>query len=56
VVGQQNANIANTLQLRDDAAANILWLSIFAVHTGATRQTRLNHPCVAAMRPYVELL
>jgi len=38
--------------------ANIFWLSIFAVHIGATRRIRLNDPCVAtaAMRPYVKLL
>jgi len=32
------------------------WLSIFAVHIGATRRIRLNRPCAAAMRPYVKLL
>jgi len=36
VVGQQNADIANTLQLRDIVMANIFWLSIFAVQIGAT--------------------
>jgi len=56
VVGQQNADIADTLQLRDVAMTNIFWLSIFAVHIGATRQIRLNRPCAAAMRPYVRLL
>ena len=53
MVGQQHADTANTLQLRDVAMANIFWLSIFAVHIGATRQIRLNHPCAAAMRPIV---
>jgi len=37
VVGQQNANIADTLQLRDVATGNIFWLSIFVVHIGASR-------------------
>ena len=26
------------------------------VHTGATWRIRLNHPCAAAMRPYVKFL
>ena len=56
MVSQQSADIADTLQLSDVAMANIFWLSIFAVHIGATRQIRLNHPCAAAMRPYVKLL
>jgi len=56
VVGQQNADIADTLQLRDVATANIFCLAIFVVHTGATRRIRLNRPCTAAMRPYVKLL
>jgi len=34
VVGQQNADIAVTLQLRD--VTNVFWLSVFAVHIGAT--------------------
>jgi len=29
VVGQQNADIADTLQLRDIGVATILWLSIY---------------------------
>jgi len=37
VVGQQNADSADTLQLRDLAMANSFWLSIFAVHIAATR-------------------
>ena len=53
VIGQQNADIADTLQLRDVAMANIFWLSIFAVQMGATRPIR---PCAVAMRPYVKLL
>jgi len=36
VVGQQNAGIANTLQLMDIAVATIFWLSIYGVHIGAT--------------------
>jgi len=35
---------------------NHFWLSIYGVHIGATWRIRLNHPCVAAMRPYVKLL
>jgi len=37
VVGRQNTDIADTPQLREIAMANIFWLSIFAVHIGATR-------------------
>ena len=35
--------------------ANIFWLSIFAVHIGATQRIQLNRPYAAAMRPYVKL-
>jgi len=56
VVGQQNADIADTLNLRDVAMATIFWLPVYAVHIGATWQIRLNRPCVMAMRPYVKLL
>jgi len=56
VVGQQNVDIAETLQLRDVAVANIFWLSVYAMHIGATRRIRRNRPCAAAMRPYVKLL
>jgi len=56
VVGQQNADITNTLQLRDIAMANIFWLSMYAVHIGATRRIQLKCPYVAAMQPYVKLL
>jgi len=38
VVGQQNADIADKLQLKDLAMANIFWLSVFAMHIGATRR------------------
>jgi len=31
VVGQQNADIADTLQLMDVAMGNIFWLSIYRV-------------------------
>jgi len=55
-VGQQNADIADTLQLWDVATATIFWLSIYEVHIGAIWQIQLNHPCAAAMRPYVKLL
>jgi len=56
VVGQQNTDIANTLQLRDLATATIFWLSVYGVHVGATWRIRLNRPCAAAMRTYVKLL
>jgi len=36
--------------------AAIFWLSIYGVHIGATWRIRLNHPCAAAMRPYVKLV
>jgi len=49
-------DIADTLQLRDVAMANIFWLSMFAVHISATRRIRLNLQYVTAMRPYVKLL
>jgi len=45
VVGQQIADIANTLHLRDVAMATIFWLSIYGVHTGATWRIRLHRPC-----------
>jgi len=35
---------------------NRFWLSVYAMHTGATWRIRLNHPCAAAMRPYVKIL
>jgi len=53
VVGRQNADIADTLHLRDVAMATIFWLSICGVHSGATSRIRLNRPCAAAMRSYV---
>jgi len=46
VVGQQNADIADTLQLRDVAVATIFWFSIYGIHIGATWRIRLNCPCV----------
>ena len=56
MVSQQNADIADTLQLRDVTMATIFWLSIYVVHIGATWHIRLNRPCVAVMLPYVKLL
>jgi len=57
VVGRQNADIADTLQLiRDIAMATIFWLSIYGVHIGATWRMRLNRPCAVAVFPYVKLL
>ena len=55
MVGRQNADIADTLHLRDVAMATIVWLSIYGVHIGATWRIRLKRPCVVAMRPYVAL-
>ena len=56
MVGQQNADIADTLQLSDVAMATICWLSIYGVHIGATWRIQLNRPFAAAMQPYVKLL
>jgi len=55
VGGRQNADIADTLYLRDVAMATIFLLFIHGVHIGATWRIRLKRPCAAAMRPYVEL-
>ena len=38
MVAQQNADIADTLQLRDVAMANIFGFLLDAVHIGATRR------------------
>jgi len=38
VVGRQNADIANTLHLRDVDMATMFWLSIYGVHIGATKR------------------
>jgi len=57
VVGRQNADIADTLHLRDVAMATVFWLSVYdvyGVHIGATWRIRLNSPCAAAMRSYVK--
>jgi len=56
VVGRQNADIADTLQLRDVAMATIFWFSTYGMHIGATWRIRLNRPCAVAMQPYVKLL
>ena len=56
MVDQQNADIADTLQVRDVPTANIFWLSVFAVHTGSTRRIRLNLPCAGVMQSYVKLV
>jgi len=42
VIGQQNADIADTLQIKDDARAGMFWLSIYGMHIGAACQIRLN--------------
>jgi len=56
VVGRQNADIADTLHLRDVTMATTFWLSIYRVHIGTTWRIRLNRPCASAMRSYVNLL
>jgi len=56
VVGRQNADIADTLRLRDVAMATIFWMSTYGVYIGATWRIRLNRPCAAAIRHYVKLL
>jgi len=56
VVSRQNADIADTLHLRDVAMATIFWLSIYGLHIGIIWRIRLSRPCVAVMRPYVKLL
>ena len=55
MVGQQNADFADTLQPRDVAMATIFCLSIYGVYTGATWRIRLNRPCAAPMRPYNQI-
>ena len=42
MVGRQNADIVDTLHLRDVAIATMFWLSIYGVHIGATWRVRLN--------------
>jgi len=56
VVSQQNADIADALQLRHVSMGTIFWLSVYGVHIGATWRIQLNRLCVAAMLPYVRLL
>jgi len=56
VVCRQNADIADTLHLRDVAMATSFWLSIYGVHIAAACRLRLNSPYMAAMRCYVKLL
>jgi len=51
VVVRQNADIADTLHLRDVAMATMFWLST----TGCTF-VRLSRAYVAAIWPYVKLL
>jgi len=53
VVGQQNAHIADALQL---GTLPWLWLSIFAEHIGTTWRIRLNHPCAVVMWSCVKFL
>jgi len=59
VVGQQNAGIVPYCRYhapKGRCRGNHFWFSIYGVHIGATWRIRLNCPCAAAMRPYVELL
>jgi len=56
VVGQRNADIADTVQLRDVAMATIsLAFYIWNAHW-RLMGIRLNRPCAAEMRPSVKLL
>ena len=55
-VGQQNSDIADTLQPRDVATATIFCLCIYGMYICATWRIRLNRPCAVAMRPYVNKL
>jgi len=58
VVGRQNADIADTLHIRDVAMATIfgfLYMG-YTLHIGATWRIGLNGLCAAAMRLYVKLL
>jgi len=56
VVGRENADTADTVHLRDVAMVTIFWLSIYGVRITATWRIRLDRPCPAVMRPYVNLL
>ena len=56
MVSQQNADIADALQLRHVSMGTIFWLSVYGVHIGATWRIQLNRLCVAAMLPYVRLI
>jgi len=49
VVGQQNADIADTLQLRNVAMATIFVFLYIGCTFGATWRIRLNRPCDAAL-------
>jgi len=55
VVGQQDADIADTLQLRDVAMATIFVFLYMGMDIFATWRIRLNHSCAAAMWLYVKL-
>ena len=55
-VGRQNADITDTLHLRDVAMATIFGFLYLGCTFCATWRIRLNHSCAAAMRPYVKLL
>jgi len=41
---------------KGDCHGNHFWLFIYGVHIGTTWRMRLNRPCAAAIRPYVNLL
>jgi len=55
VVGQQNADIANTLQIRGLAWQPFCWLSVYGVYIGAIWRIWLNCPCAASMLPCIKL-
>ena len=56
MIGKQNADITDTLQIKDDDRAGMFWLSIYGMHIGAAWRIRLNLLCASAMRFYVKLL
>jgi len=56
VVSRQNADIVDTVHLRDVAMATIFCFLHNGVHIDAAWRVRLNRPCAAPMRPYVKLL
>ena len=56
MVGQQNADIADTLRLRGVAIAAIFLSCYIRVTLVPTWIIRLNHLCVATIQAYVKIL